>query len=134
MLLCVPPHDLARWWPSAGSALLPAIDRTDGAQSLETVRESIQSGDAHLWVIASGWEAQAALVTYVFRTPTGQRWLRSSLCGGSGLDRMAQALPQIERWAAENDCKKSEIAGRKGWGRALDGYREVASVFVKDLG
>jgi hypothetical protein len=133
MLRCIPPTELYDWWPSAALALAPAIAMTEGAQTLETVRRSIAEGDAHLWVINSGAGAKAALVTYVYRCPSGQRQLRSSLAGGHGLADMAAAMPAIEEWARREGLAKSEIIGRKGWGRALEGYREVARVFVKDL-
>jgi hypothetical protein len=133
MLIAIPPAKLEAWWPSAAAALAPAVERTRGAQTLGTVLDSILAQDAYLWACVDGHELCSAHVTSVYRCPTGQRRLRFSLTGGHDLAEMAREIANIEDWARTNGAEAAEIVGRKGWGRVLEGYREMSSTFIKEL-
>lgn len=100
-----------------------AIERMDGLVTSEQVLELIAKGDAQFWPYGDSC-AVTEIVTY----PSGQLcrvWL-----GAGDLDQLRVVEEMIRRWARSQGCLGVEIIGRDGWGRALDGYRKVATVYV----
>lgn len=58
--------------------------------------------------------------------------MRGWLGGGSigGLRKIEQ---QVEVWAKSMGAQRLTILGRRGWLRALTGWRELAALIAKDL-
>ncbi len=54
------------------------------------------------------------------------------LCGGD-LDEIQKLEPDMAKWAKQQGCKYLVIHGRRGGGRALDGYREKSTSYRKAL-
>ena len=54
------------------------------------------------------------------------------LCAGD-LDEIRELEPSMCRWAKSNGCKYLTVHGRRGWGRALEGFREQSTSFRKAL-
>ncbi len=54
------------------------------------------------------------------------------LCGGD-LGEIREIEPDLAKWAKQQGCKYLVIHGRRGWGRALDGYNEKSTTFRKAL-
>jgi hypothetical protein len=64
--------------------------------------------------------------------PTGLREGLGWLAGGD-LEEIKEWMPMIERCARDLGCHRLTIAGRRGWLRALPGFREQATEITKDL-
>lgn len=56
------------------------------------------------------------------------------LAYGSGeLETICKMVKNIEKLACERGVHRLRIIGRRGWLKALDGFREVQTVMEKDL-
>ncbi len=105
--------------------LQAALDRDIGAFELEDVWNYIADGRAQLWT-----SPKSAVVTALEYFPR-KVVLRYWLCGGE-LECL-KLEPTIEAWAKKAGATCCIIGGRKGWLRALKGYREAYSYMTKDF-
>lgn len=103
-----------------------ALDRDIGACNLEDVWDYIAAGKAQLWPLD-----KSVVVTALEYFPR-KVVLRYWLCGGELKDCL-KAEAAIETWAKKAGAACAIIGGRKGWLRALRGYREVYSYMAKDF-
>jgi hypothetical protein len=118
---------LADLWPEAAKHLAPAVERW-GTHTLEHVRAAIDSGDAQLWPMAE----DGAIVSEIFRTPTGKLGCRIWLAGGN-MRALLAGEKIVAGWAAEQGCEFMEILGRKGWQRVLPEYEPTAVILRRWL-
>ena len=133
MLYCVPPSEMALWWPQAAPILQRVIDRGHTGWTVQAALRALVAGEAHLWLaVDEDGAVEAAQLTTVSGYPDGSRRLTLDL-GGGELEAMRKALPAIEAWARGEGIGMVQIVnGRPGWGRVL-GYAETGRTFVKDL-
>lgn len=110
-------------WERCKHYLEPALD---GSHGMEDVWHEIKSGRAGFWPFPHG-----AVVTQVCEYPR-RRVLRVWLAGGQ-LDELRRAFGFLEELAAELNCERIEIDGRRGWGRVMDGFKEERVVYTKDV-
>lgn len=88
----------------------------------------IADGECQLWTAP-----EAAVVTTIQNyRDTGLREVRCWLAGGE-LDDARKLERDIAEWARECGCSRLLIAGRRGWLRGLEGYRELNTTIAKDL-
>lgn len=116
-------HELDRVWPWLEAALAHAGD----THRKEHILARILDGRAQLWT-----EPGAACVTSIERSDTGLREVNGWLAGGD-LDGVRRIVARAEQWGREIGCQRALITGRRGWLRALPGYREAATVLIKDF-
>ena len=119
-----PDAEFERCWPW----LKGALDRSP----LEThhkqhIKDRIGE-DAVLWA-----GKRAAAVTEIVTHPSGLKVCHIWLAGGD-LSELKIIEGQIEEFALLNDCRHMTITGRRGWLRALNGYREGPVAMTKELG
>jgi hypothetical protein len=120
---------LAAEWPRCSAWLDAALAHAGRTHGLEDVRRMIEAGEAQLWAVGG-----AAMVTLVEDDPRERRlliWL-----AGGGLAELAEVLlPQAERWAKAQGCRRLLVIGRAGWERALKpkGYAPLARLIAKEL-
>jgi len=92
---------------------------SDGSD-LSEVEAAIVKGEAMLWL-----DQQSAAVTQYVRA------MDLILAAGDMAELMAM-LEQAEAKARRDGIDRIVCTGRKGWGRALPGYKEL-TVYVKEL-
>jgi hypothetical protein len=112
-----------RCWPW----LEAARDYGGYTHTKEQVWEAIEDGRAQFWPLPN-----AAIMTTVDEHPTGFKELQQWLAGGD-LNEILQCEPLICQWAKEIGCNRASIVGRRGWKKFLPEYRELATVFAKEL-
>lgn len=93
----------------------------------EHVWKIVIEGGAQLWT-----SANAAMLTTIEVYPTGLRELRGWLAGGE-MAEIQKIEPIAAEWAKTQKCQIATVAGRKGWMRAFNGYRDVAALMVKEI-
>ena len=114
-------------WERCGGYIEDALEYAQFSHTLEDVLRVVLSGDAQFWP-----EAKAALVTEIIDYPQ-RRTLRFWLAGGD-LETLRDLEVTAIEWSKKWGCSASEIVGRRGWVRALNGYEEAATVGVKTYG
>jgi hypothetical protein len=95
--------------------------------TIEHVREACTTGNAMLWPTAN-----SVAVVEVVEYPTGLKTLHHWLTGGD-LSELQQTEARIEAYAREQGFVAITTCGRRGWKRAVPGYREVATQLLKEL-
>ena len=112
-----------RLWP----LLERALEEHPGTYAKEDVWAEVASGQSQLWPLAN-----SVVVTTLRTYPTGYRELRGWLAAGE-VAEIAALEPFICGWAKENGCQRFVLTGRRGWVKALPGYREKAVFLTKEL-
>lgn len=116
-------NQLERCWPWIAAA----IQRYGPTHSKEHIWRALVEGRAQLWPMK-----HAAMVTTINTWPTGYKEAQAWLAGGE-LQNILEWTPIIEKWAKDEGCARAIVSGRRGWLKALDGYRDVITVMAKDL-
>jgi len=114
-------------WERCGDYIEDALEYAQFSHTLEDVLRVVLAGDAQFWP-----ESNAALVTEIIDYPQ-RRTLRFWLAGGD-LETLRDLEVAAIEWSKAWGCSASEIVGRRGWVRALNGYEEAATVGVKYYG
>lgn len=116
-------EEFDRTWPW----LEKAMEHYGKTHSKEQLWAEIYAGKAQLWPMEN-----AVNLTRVDTHPTGLREAFAWLAGGK-LEDIAAWEPHMCEWAKGLGCHRAAIVGRRGWLRALPGYRELVTTFAKDL-
>lgn len=122
-------------WERCLPVLSPAIRRSEGAFDAAHVWSELVQGNAQLWPLWKGRETQvkrSAMVTRIEIYPSGRKAVLGWLAGGE-MDECRTMQGWVEDWARAMGCERFEIIGRRGWLRALEGFRESQVVLTKDL-
>jgi hypothetical protein len=104
-----------------------ALDYAEGEHEIEHVWAALKSGEAQLWPTSNG-----AVITTLRTYPTGEKAIVWWLAGGA-LAELKDTERAVSEWAKRQGCTRAVISGRRGWLKALDGYRETATVMVRTL-
>tara|TARA_R110000868_G_scaffold248361_3_gene504903 strand:+ start:1520 stop:1888 length:369 start_codon:yes stop_codon:yes gene_type:complete len=112
-----------RLWPLLKEAVL----RYGDTHEKEHVWSRIETGHAQFWALPN-----AAIVTEVHTYETGMRESRGWLAGGD-IREITAFIPRLEDLARKAGCRRVTITGRRGWSRALTGYKDLATIVVKEL-
>ena len=126
----IEPSYVPKVWPYAEPLLRPAIGRTGGRLSSETVYSWLCAGRFQLWMVRP---TPTALVTEIRTFPTGLMVFTVLLLGGSDYRDWLWLWPKLEEWAAERGCTKADMAGRKGWLRVLKDWKATTCDMEKDF-
>ncbi len=112
-----------RVWPWLDKAANGEF-QTDTA---ETLWQRIIGGKLDLWTTAN-----SAVVTSIEVYGNGVKEIRCWLAGGD-LTEIQQIEPAIAHYGKQNGCKQISILGRRGWFRALEGYKQTAVILAKEI-
>lgn len=119
-LYCIDPKLVSEYWPSARQLIKTAIEQTDLSEFAD-IEVQVLAGDQLLWLAWSG-KIEAAATTHLIKT-RGKPVLVITACSGHDRARWLPLLAHIETYARNEGCSRVRLYGRKGWERALDGYR-----------
>jgi len=123
----VPAVEAHLYWPTLSEQLKPAVDRSQGRYTLDSVLEAIENRKMQLWFVP----AKCSCVTQITNYPNKQI-CTLMFCGGHDMDEWVHHLETIEDWARSEGCDAMEIYGRKGWARVL-GYDTEMTLLGKNL-
>jgi hypothetical protein len=132
-----PPLDVVRdAWPAISRLLERACERSDGSYTPDAVARQVVQGEATLWLgVTEAGELRFAVLTTIYAEPSGRRVAEISLAAGVNVFAHLDAMyAEVERWAVEYGASVVRIIGRRGWGRRLGGFRDVATVMEKPIG
>lgn len=123
-------YPLVRGMIEAGYAASDELVPADMKESLELGGER----GRHLWVVDDEKHDIIAAMVTRFQPKVSGKVLQLIACGG---ERMAEWLtfePRFVEYAKAEGCVKVMIKGRRGWLRALEGYRETEITIEKQVG
>jgi hypothetical protein len=129
-LVCVPPSDVHKIWLQAKGLIRAAIERT-GLGEFSEIETDVLRGDQLLWLAISD-HIEAAATTWLVKT-RDRPVLVLTACSGLQRERWLPLFAQIEKYARAEGAKCIRIYGRKGWQRALTGFRVEHVIMEKAL-
>lgn len=127
-LICVDPARIDEVWPHAKHLIERAIKATNLSRC-EDIESDILEGRQLLWLAWDGERIEAAAATQLL-----PELCVLTACGGENLPHWLPLLEQIEKYAADEGCKRMRIYGRKGWERVLNGYSADYVILEKTIG
>lgn len=116
-------------WPIVRPLVSRAPVKTDLGSVSELDTDAL-SGRALLWIVY-GDGIEAAVVTRLDITERS-KVCTILACAGTVQDSL-HLLDGIERYAVAEGCNSVRLYGRKGWKRALPGYREIGVIMERKL-
>lgn len=129
-LVCVPPENVRKVWGGVRSLILEAARR--GAGDIFAIEDDLLNGPNLLWLAWDGEKVLAAAVTSL-GIVNNEKICTIVACGGEGWTRFGHLIEGLEKFAKIEGCKRTRINGRRGWLRALDGYRETQVTMMKEI-
>ncbi|MGJ5205543.1 hypothetical protein [Bradyrhizobium sp. HKCCYLR20261] len=112
-----------------------AIRRT-GLSAFVEIEQDVLAGRALLWLALNGASGAATIdavaATRLELTETGMVCVITA-CEGQSMARWLPLISGIETYAKAEGCRGMRLHGRKGWLRALDGYRQTHVILQKEL-
>lgn len=121
-LLCVPPHMVEHWLPIVAPLIAKAWAEF-GMDIPAWLLPDLREGRALIWLaVDRDNKIMCALVTSIVTRHAG-KVCKLMACGGERMEIWSAFHLEIERYAKGEGCVKVAIEGRRGWERALSGYR-----------
>jgi hypothetical protein len=134
-LVCVDPARVREIWPHVAPLLRRAILRT-GLSAFADIERDVLAGDALLWIATSCEESRlvidAVASTSLQQSEAGKTCVITA-CAGTNMSRWLPLISHVEAYAKGEGCIRVRIFGRKGWLRALQGYRATNVIIDKEL-
>jgi hypothetical protein len=118
-LIGVPSHDVDALWPIIGPVLRAGLHkhrlRTFEA---EDVLENARAAKWQVWVVATGGDVEAVVVTNVTVTPQA-KVLSVMFVAGEGARRWIHLIEDLKAWGRSIGCTDFTMSARKGWLRLM---------------
>lgn len=130
----VPPVGLDDLWPLVEPMLAPLFEDYP-LESIEDVRESIETTHRQLWLILRDSEIVAVAITQIVPFARARVLEVTALVGENVVERLAEIDAWLVDVAREKACSVIQVHGRHGWAKpfkALGGKR-AAVVYRKEL-
>jgi len=120
-------------WPVVAPLLEPAVARSGGRISMETVLSSFSAGTHLLWIVANDSTITAAFTTRVAQYPL-KAMLVVECLGGSRLKEWVEGTSEtLKRFAKDSGLDGVEMYGRFGWSKALAPYGWETSMVLCEM-
>lgn len=103
-----------------------ALEHNSDTQSIEDVIDGLLKNDFQMWTAQD-----AILITEICKMP--RKTFMNIALGGGDSDQIKSLVSAVEREAERMALAGVMILGRRGWSRVLPGYREVATLHIKEF-
>jgi hypothetical protein len=103
-----------------------------GFTDFADVERDVRGGASLLWLVWDGQAICAAVVTEL-RRANGKNFCTIVACAGAQRERWLPLIGELEAYARAEGCQAMKIIGRRGWTRALPGYRIKSVVLEKEI-
>jgi hypothetical protein len=118
-ILPIQPEDIGHYQKIAVPFIQDALEQTDGEETLKTILAGIANHERQLWLVKSGHEYIAAVVTMVIRHNSGTLIGEITLAAGRDYHLWDHFTDVVREWFKERGCKKIQVIGRAGWIKKL---------------
>lgn len=95
------------------------------------IEQDVHSAMALLWLAWDGETVLAAAVTQL-TNHNGLKVCTIVACGGEDRVRWLYLIGKLEEHAKDEGCARVRICGRRGWTKALEGYRVRSVILEKE--
>ena len=137
IITAVPNDSVLLIWKEVAPLLYPAIERSHGRWTMQTLLAALKEGRQQLWLIYENDQPVKGVATTEILSYPNRKMLAVQHLGGSGLDTWGFSfLSIIEDFAKAAGCSGIEATARKGfwkWFKERD-YQDAYTVFEKEIG
>lgn len=132
-LVGIPVEKLADVWGLVFPWLKDVEEITDGMLSVEQLADNLADGRNQLFIVY-GEKSVAAIVTEILTFQNVKYCNIILASGGGNAKKWAKPIiEQIETWAKNEGCDRTQIFARKAWLRLLPDYRIKHYRITKEL-
>lgn len=103
-----------------------AIADNQGTQTIEDVIRRLHDGSFKMWTTEA-----AILITEMCKMPN--KTFLNIVLGGGDLEQIKQMVNAVEQEAKTSGLNGVMIVGRRGWGKVLPNYKDVATLHMKEF-
>lgn len=133
----VPVDLIPTFWPHIEPHIAAACNAVTTSLTPDEVKANALADQRGLWVAldvgAVAFPFLGAASVYMRQTNRGPVMVIEAVGGRDGKRWLRPCLAELEQHAKAAGAVAVEIEGRRGWRRALPGYREVRVVLTKEL-
>jgi len=137
IITAVPNDSVLLIWKEVAPLLYPAVERSHGRWTMQTLLAALKEGRQQLWLIYENDQPVKGVATTEILSYPNRKMLAVQYLGGSGLDTWGLSfLSIIEDFAKAAGCSGIEATARKGfwkWFKERD-YQDAYTVFEKEIG
>lgn len=130
----VPPIHIPIIWEQVEGMLLPAVERSNGRWTMDSLFQNLTSTQKHLWVVfGEDQTIDCVAVTAVVQYPA-KSMLSIEFLGGNDIEKWVfKLLGVLNNFAKDAGCEGLEATGRYGFWKWLekDGFERAYTVFEK---
>jgi hypothetical protein len=130
IVVCVEPSKVEQVWPFVAHLIKSAMTR-GGMSDFASVEQDVKTNLALLWLVWDGEKVMAAAVTQI-NTLNDRKIYTIVACGGEQRERWLFLISKLEEHARDEGCARVRICGRRGWTKALEGYRVRSVILEKE--
>ena len=113
-------RDMPQIWGVVSELLAPACERSQGQDTIQTLRASLMKGKEGLFVVRDGEDIIGAVTYQATEYDTGLRLLDINYAGGVAMGtQMPAVIDMFHRLKSAFMCDRVRIIGRKGWVRYM---------------
>ena len=123
-------EQLEATWPDFMHFIDDSLQYSNGLWNIEDVELKLFNGEAVLWIAYNG-SPRAAGVTWIEEFPR-VRDLNMAFAGGD-MQSIKGLVEMGEEYARSEGCQGIRCYGRRGWSKALPGYKEISTISRKEL-
>lgn len=103
-------------WEEVSELLAPACERSQGQDTIQTLRASLMRGKEGLFIVQDGDDIIGAVTYQTTDYDTGLRLLDINYAGGVAMGtQMPAVIDMFHRLKSALMCDRVRITGRKGW-------------------
>lgn len=109
-------RDMPQIWGVVSELLAPACERSQGQDTIQTLRASLMKGKEGLFVVRDGEDIIGAVTYQATEYDTGLRLLDINYAGGVAMGtQMPAVIDMFHQLKQAFMCDRVRITGRKGW-------------------
>ena len=132
-LVGIIPDDMTRAWPACAPHLKPALERTNGLMTPESIVAACKNRDCQLWAMVDGMDVTGAAVTEVRNLSSGIRTVHILAMGAKDMTAPLDCADALKEWAKSLGAVKLTADCRPGMPRKLKDWRLLSVLMEKDI-
>lgn len=117
-------------WNEIEPFIKRVLSKVDLYYTIEYIKESLLSAEMQLWTSLEGTQIKSICITQIQIHP---KYKFLEIVMQAGQLTSVEHLDKIEQWGKSQGCTKVKLIGRRGWKKALPGYKETLVKLEKEL-
>ena len=118
IVLAVPASEFAGWFDRLSWHFNSFVERSSGANTLESIVRSVLDRETQCWVVVDGDDVKACALTHI-SSDAGKTCVVLACAGADFKDWFEILIETLYNWSKEIGSNKFEVHARPGWEKYL---------------